>query len=65
MLKNSCILSLKNFFLALAPLRVAGQSINSSISLVLAIIDAEMVAGELLGPADLAQAQTFRIHELT
>ena len=44
MLKNSCILSLKNFLLTLAPLRVARQSISSSISLALAIIDMEMVA---------------------
>ena len=45
MLKNSRILSLKNFFFALAPLRVAGQSISSSISLALAIINIEIVAG--------------------
>ena len=65
MLKDFCILSLKNFLLALAPLRVAGQSISSSISLALAIIDAEMVAGQLLGPTDLAGAQALCIHEPT
>ena len=65
MLKDSRILSLKNFFLALAPLRVARQSISSSISLALAIIDAEIVARQLLGPADLAGAQALRIHEPT
>ena len=63
MLKDFCILSLKNFFLALAPLRVVGQSISSSISLTLAIIDAEMGAGQLLGLADLAGAQVLCIHE--
>ena len=62
-LKNFRILRLKNFFLALAPLRVARQSISNSISLVLAIIDAEMVAGLLLGPADLAGAQALCIHK--
>ena len=56
MLKNSRILSLKNFLLALAPLKVAEQSISSSISLALAIIDVEIVAEHLLSPADLAEA---------
>ena len=55
MLKDFHILSLKNFFFALAPLRVARQSISSSISLALAIIDVEIVARQLLGPADLAE----------
>ena len=64
-LKNFYILSLKNFFLALALLRVAGQSISSFISLALAIIDAEIVAGQLLGLVDLAGAQALRIHEPT
>ena len=64
MLKNSRIVSLKNFILALAPLRVAEQSISSLISLVLAIIDMEIVAGQLLGLADLAEDQTLCIYEL-
>ena len=62
-LKDSRILSLKNFLLTLALLRVVRQSISSSISLALAIIDAEIVAGQLLGQADLARAQALRIHE--
>ena len=65
MLKDSYILSLKNFFFALALLRVAGQSISSSISLALAIIDAEIVARQFLGPADLAGAQAFCIYKPT
>ena len=65
MLKGFCILSLKNFLLALALLRVAEQSISSSISLALVIINAEMVAGQLLGPANLAEAQALCIHEPT
>ena len=64
-LKNSCILSLKNFFLASAPLRVVEQSISSSIGLALVIIDAEIAVGQLLSSEDLARAQTFYIHELT
>ena len=65
MLKNSRIISLKNFLLTLAPLRVVGQSISSSIGLALAIIDVEMVARQLLGPANLARAQGLCIHEPT
>ena len=45
MLKDFCIFSSKNFLLALAPLKVAKQSISSSISLALVIIDAKIVAG--------------------
>ena len=56
MLKDSCILSLKNFLLALVLMRVAGQIISSSISFALAIIDVEIVAEQLLGLADLAGA---------
>ena len=63
MLKDSRILSLKNFLLTLALLRVAGQSISSFISPALAIIDTEMVAEQLLGLADLAEAQALCIHE--
>ena len=55
MLNDSHILSLKNFFLALAPLKVAGESISSSISLALAIINAEIVAKQLWGLAGLAE----------
>ena len=44
MLKDSYILSPKNFFFSSAPLRVEEQSINNSISLALVIINAEMVA---------------------
>ena len=65
MLKNSHILSLKNFVHAFAPLMVAGQSISSSISLVMAIINAERLAGQLLGQAKLVGAQTLHIHEPT
>ena len=63
MLKNSPILSLKIFFFALALLRVAKQSINSFISLGLAIIDIEMVVGQLLASAYLAKSQVFCIYE--
>ena len=65
MLNNSYILNLKNFLLALAPLRLVRQSISSSISLALVIIDTEIVAGQLLSPADLARAQALHIYEPT
>ena len=55
---------MKNFFLTLAPLRVAGQSISSSISLALVIIDVEMVARQFLGLADLARAQISQHQDL-
>ena len=64
-LKDSSILSLKNFFLALAPLRVVKQSISSSISLSLAMINAEIVAGLLVSLVNFARAQTFCIYKLT
>ena len=65
MLKDSSILSSKNFFLILALLKVVRQSISSFISLTLAIIDTEIVAEQLLDPTDLARAQALCIHELT
>ena len=65
MLKDSYILSLKNFLFALALLRVARQSISSSISLALIIIGAKMVAEQLLGLADLARAQGLYIYKPT
>ena len=40
---------LKEFPPHFTPLRVSEQSINSSISFALAIIDAEIVAGQLIG----------------
>ena len=49
----------------MAPLRVSGQSISSSINIALVIINTEMVAKQLLGLADLTEAQSFRIHEPT
>ena len=64
-MNNSRILSFKNFFLALALLRVAEQRISSSISLTLAIIDAEMIAEQLLGQAGLGKAQALHIYEPT
>ena len=65
MLKDSCIFSLKNFLLTLALMRVARQNISSSISLTLAIIDVEIVAGQLLGQVDLARSQVLCINEPT
>ena len=65
MLKESYILSSKNFLLTLAPLGVVEQTISSSISLALAIIDVKMVARQLLGLVNVARAQALSIHELT
>ena len=63
MLKNSRILSLKNFVLTLALLKLVKQSINSFISLVLVIINTKIVAKQLLGLVDLTRAKVFYIHE--
>lgn len=62
-MKNLSILNLQGFFLALASLREAGQSISSSISFASAVIDLEMVSRELLGPADLSRVQALCIDE--
>ena len=53
------------FFLVLAPLRVVGQHIGSSINFALAIIDVKILAEQFLGLADLAGAQALSIHEPT
>ncbi len=62
-MKNLSILSSKVFFLALTSLREAGKSVSSSVCLVLAIIDPEVVSRELLSSPNLSRAQALRIHE--
>ncbi len=64
-MKNLSIFISEYFFLDLAPLWEARQSISRSISFSLMIIDSEVVSRELLGLADLTRAQAFCIHELT
>ncbi len=64
-MKNFSILISECFFLGLASLGEARQSISRSISFSLTVIDLEVVSREFLGPADLAGAQTLRIHEST
>ncbi len=64
-MKNLSILISEHFFLSLASLGEARQSISRSISFSLTIIDLEVVLKELLGPADLTRAQAFYIHEST
>ncbi len=64
-MKNLSIFISKCFFLDLASLWEARQSISCSISFSLTIIDSEVVLRKFLGPADLTRAQAFCIHELT
>ncbi len=64
-MENLGILISESLFLGLTSLGEARQGISRSISLSLIIIDSEVVSRELLGPADLTRAQTFRIHKLT
>ncbi len=63
-MKNLGVLISKSLFLGLASLGEARQGISRNISLSLTIIDLEVVSRELLGPADLTRAQTFRIYKL-
>ncbi len=65
MIKNLSIFISERFFLGLASLGEARQSISRSISFSLTIIDSEVVSREFLGPADLTRAQGFCIQELT
>ena len=62
--QNLDVLRSEGVFLLSTPLRVLRQGIGSSVSLVLTIIDLEVVTRELLGPADLSGAQTLRVREL-
>ncbi len=64
-MKNLRILIFESFFLGLASLREAKQTIRRNISLFLTIMDTEVISRELLGQADLARAQAFCIHEST
>ena len=64
-MKNLSILLSECFFLGLAFLEEARQSISCSISFSLTIIDLKVVSRKLLGATDLVRAQAFCIHELT
>ena len=59
------VLSLKLFFLIMAPLREAREGVCSTVCLALTIIDLEVVTREFLSPADLSEAQTLCVHKPT
>ncbi len=59
------ILISENLFLGIALLRETKQGISRNISISLTIMNSDVILSELLGPADLARAQTLCIHELT
>ena len=63
-MKDSAILSSELILFILTSLRKPRQNICSCICFVLVVVDSKMVLGELLGPADLFGAQTFRVHEM-
>ena len=65
MMENLGTLSSKLFFLIMAPLREAREGVYNTVCLVLMIIDLKMILRELLGPTDLARAQTLRVHKPT
>ena len=60
-MKNLGILGSEFFFFALTSRGKTRQSISSCVSLVLAIIDSEMVTREFLGPVDLPGTLTLGI----
>ena len=64
-MENLGVLSSKLFFLIMAPLREAREGVCSTVCLALTIIDSKMIPRELLGPPDLARAQTLRVHKPT
>ena len=59
------ILGAENLFLLFTLLKILRQSISSSVSLALMIVDLKVVAREFLGPVDLSGAQTLCFHEPT
>ena len=64
-MKNFDVLSAEDLFFLNTPLRVTKKSIGSSVCLVLAIINLEVVTRKFLNPADLSRAQTLCFHELS
>ena len=64
-MENLGILSLKLFFLIMAPLREAKKGVCSTVCFTLTIINWKMIPKELLGPPDLVRAQTFCIYKST
>ena len=64
-MQNLDVLRLEGLFVLSNPLRVLKQGIGSFVSLVLIIIDLEMVTRKFLSLADLSGAQNFRVHELS
>ena len=61
--ENLDVLRSEGLFLLSTPLKVLRQGIGSSISLVLTIVYSEVVTRVLLGPVDLSEAQTLRVHK--
>lgn len=64
-MKNFGVHNLEILFFGQTSLKEARQSICSSISLFLIMIDPKIVSRELLSIADLTGAQALHIHELT
>lgn len=62
-MKNPSILHFYLVFFGLTFLREVRESIYSSISLALLIINIKMIPGELLGPLDLTYAEDLCIYE--
>ena len=64
-MQNLDVLRSEGVFLFNTPLKVSRQGIGSSVSLVLMIIDLEVITRVFLSPIDLSGAQTLCVHELS
>ena len=62
-MKDFDVLDAKGFFLLCTLLRVSRQSINSSVSHTLTIIDPEVITWEFLSPTNLFRAQILYVYE--
>ena len=63
MVQNLDVLRSEGLFFLSIPLRISRQSIGSSVSLALRIIDSEVVTREFLSPANLSGAQTLHVYK--
>ena len=59
------VFGLKSFFLLSIPLKILRQGVNSTICLILVVINSEVVIKKVLNLVDLSGIQTLYIYELS
>ena len=64
-MQNFDVFDTEGLFLFCILLKVLRQSIGSSVSLALTIVDLKVVVKEFLGPADLSGAQVLCLYKPT